>query len=99
MKASVLCAAALLVASCNYSNPHGSQDLQPVRRLITEPRGAQVTIESLGLQLEAPCDLPEDVRMDDALRIVKPGFHPWEGTLLDLPQPAMGTYRVMLRER
>ncbi len=83
-------------AGCHYSNPHGSQALEPVTRLLTEPSGATVKITRLNLLLEAPCDLPGDIVPADQLIIYKDGYRVWEGILRDIPQVAKGTRRLDL---
>ncbi|GEM_PF-4459577 len=83
-------------AGCHYSNPHGSQALEPVTRLLTEPAGAKVKIPRLNMLLEAPCDLPNDIVPADQLIISKDGYRVWEGMLRDIPQVAKGTRRLDL---
>lgn len=85
------------MTACNWANPHGDQDLPPIKRLVTEPRGATVTLERLNRVYEAPCDLPEDVFLDEELIISKPGYLSYRGLLRDLPQPARGTFKCTLR--
>lgn len=89
--------AVLAFPSCNYDNPHGSQALPPVVRLDTDPSGATVEIQSLGLQMETPCDLPETVETDDVLVIRHAGYVPWQGELQELPQRALGTYYLRMQ--
>ena len=86
-------------SSCHYTNPHGSQALEPVTRLLTEPSGATVKITRLNMVLEAPCDLPNDIVPADQLIISKDGYRVWEGMLRDIPQVAKGTRRLDLIRR
>lgn len=92
------CAAAALLTACHYSNPHGSQELAPIKRLITEPSGAELRIERHNLILETPCDLPQAVHPTDVLVISADGFLPYRGTLGELPQVSLGTYKAALRK-
>ena len=92
----LLCVA---LAACSYSNPHGSQALEPVHRLVTEPRGATVELEQMNRVYESPCDLPDDVPEDEVVRITKEGYLPYYGPLRALPEIARGTRRCVLRAR
>ena len=86
----------MLLGACNYSNPHGSQALPPVTRLVTEPAGCEVYVKRLNLLLESPCDLPETVEADDTITVTKAGYASYQGKLAALPQVSLGTYKCVL---
>jgi hypothetical protein len=87
----------VLLCGCNYSNPHGSQELPPTKRLNSDPSGAKVLVQRLNLELETPCELPDTIEEDDVLMVWKDNYRPWRGTLEDLPQVSLGTYECKLR--
>jgi hypothetical protein len=91
-----LALAGLALTGCNYSNPHGSQDLPPVTRLDSDPIGARVRIVRLNLELETPCDISEHVTVDDEIVMTAAGYRMWQGRIRDLPQTALGTYKCTL---
>ena len=93
-----LCALLLLATGCHYSNPHGSQELPPTKRLNTEPSGATLFVPRLNLQLETPCELPMSVDESEIVAISAEGYQTWSGRLMDLPQTAMKTYRCVLQK-
>ncbi len=93
------CVSFALLTGCAWSNPHGSQSLEPVHRLVTEPRDATVHLERLNRTYRAPCDFPMDVYESDVVRITKEGFLPFEGPLGSLPEVARGTRKCLLAKR
>lgn len=86
-----------LLCGCNYSNPHGSQELPPTKRLNSDPSGAKVRFQRLNIELETPCELPDTIAEDDEMMVWKDNYRPWTGTLEQLPQVSLGTYQCKLR--
>jgi hypothetical protein len=97
----VLALSALLALStgCRYDNPHGTQELPPTTRLLSEPSGATVLFQRLNLELETPCELPSGIEEDDPIMVYKDGYRPFTGRVSDLVQQAMETYKVVLQPR
>ena len=86
-----------LSSACTPQNRHGPQELPVVTRVVTFPSGATLRHVRRNLEWTTPCDFMEDgLEIDDEIIITKAGFDTFRGTVEDLRQIALGTYRLDL---
>lgn len=89
---------AVSLSGCkSHKNPHGWQNLPHVIRIVTEPEGAELKLPGYNLLLITPADIERKIGPDDTLVITKEGYLPFRGSLADMPQIALNTYRVKLQ--
>jgi len=80
-----------------YRNPHGLQDHPTIIRIVTIPEGAELKLVKYNLLFTTPADIELEVLPEDEVLITKDGYHTFRGSLADIPQIALDTYRVKLQ--